>query len=56
MVILMAKRRISILIDEDMWRQLKEKSRREGLSASTVLRLLISAYLEDRIKFKAVTV
>ncbi len=50
-----AKRRISILIDEDVWKRFKEKARSEGLTASTVLRLLITSYLEDRIKFKAVT-
>ena len=51
----MVKRRISILIDEETWNQFKEKSKKEGLTASTVLRLLIVSYLEDRIKFKAVT-
>lgn len=49
------KRRISILIDEDIWREFKRKAKKEGLTASTVLRLLITSYLEDRIKFKAVT-
>jgi antitoxin component of RelBE/YafQ-DinJ toxin-antitoxin module len=51
----MVKRRISILIDEDTWEDFKKKCRGEGLTASTVLRLLIASYLEERIKFKAVT-
>ncbi len=49
------KRRISILIDEEVWKDFKNKAKKEGLTASTVLRLLIASYLEERIKFKAVT-
>lgn len=50
----MSRRRISILIDEDVWKKFKEKSKEEGLTASAVLRVLILSYLEGKIKFKAV--
>lgn len=50
------KRRISVLIDDDLWEKFKDKAREEGLSASSVLRLLIQSYLEDRIRFVAVSV
>ncbi len=50
-VSIMAKKiRISILVDEDDWRKFKSKSKEEGLTASTVLRLLIKSYLGEEIK------
>lgn len=44
------KIRISILVDEDDWRKFKAKSKEEGFTASTVLRLLIKSYLGEEIK------
>lgn len=49
-VFLVKKIRISILVDEDDWKRFKSKSKEEGLTASTVLRLLIKSYLGDEIK------